>query len=67
MCRILDDKYEKDEPNKVMNKKCQHLFTQELEILLVLLQNFEDLFYGTLGKWNKTLVGLELRDDVKPV
>ena len=67
MHRILDDKYEKEDLYKVMNKKCQNLNTEELEILLCLLRKYEDIFDGTLGKWNTTPVDLELRDDANPV
>ena len=64
---ILDAKYEQADLNKFVTKKWQHLNTKELERLLNLLQKYEDLFYGTLGTWDTTLVDLELRDDVKPV
>ena len=65
--RILDAKYKKEDINKVMTKKYQHLSTKEQEILLVLLLKFEDMFDGTLGMRNTTLVDLELRNDMKSV
>ena len=67
MRRILDPKYKKSDLNKVMTKQWQHLNTEEREILLNLLRKYEDLFDGTLGKWNNTPVDLELRSDAKPV
>ena len=65
--RILDAKYEKVDLNKVMTKKFQHLNTKEPEKLLHLLRKYEDLFNGTLGTWNTTLVYLELSNNEKPV
>ena len=50
-----------------MTKQCQHLNTKNSEILLHILNKFEDMFDGTLGMWNNTPLYLELRDDVKPV
>ena len=67
MPRILDAKYEQKDLNKVMTKQCQHLSTEEQEIILSLLRNFEDLFDGIFGTWNTTTVYLELRDGAKPL
>ena len=67
MRRILDAKYKKADLNKVMTKQCQHLNTEEHEILLNILQKYEHIFDGTLGKWNTTPADLDLREDVKPV
>ena len=50
-----------------MAEKCQCLGSEELYILLTLLNKFEDLFDGMLGTRNTTMVDLKLRDDVKPV
>ena len=51
-----------------MNKQFQkHLTDTEGHRLLQPLNKFEDLFYGTLGTWKTTPVGLELKDNVKPV
>ena len=66
MCRILYVKYKKADLNEVMNKQCQkHLTATERRALLQLLNKFEDLFDGTLGTRNTTMVDLELKDDVK--
>ena len=68
MRRILDVKYEKAELNEVMTKKCQkHLTTTEHNILIQLLKKIEDMFDGTLGTRNTTLVELQLKDDAKHV
>ena len=67
MRRILDNKYEKSNLNKVMTKQCQHLNATELYRLINRLKKFEDMFDGTLGTWNTTPVDLELKDDTKPV
>jgi hypothetical protein len=34
---------------------------------LKLLRKYEDIFDGTLGKWNTDPVDIELREDSKPV
>ena len=67
MRRILDDKYEKADLNNVMTEQFQHLNTKERKRLLNLLRKYEELFDGTLGKWNTTPADLDLREDVKPV
>ena len=67
MRRILDAKYEKAELNKVTTKQCQHLNTKERKILLRILRKFKDMFDVKLGKWNTSLVDLELKDDENPV
>ena len=67
MHRILYAKYKKVDLNKVMTKKCQHLTATESHRLLHHLNNFEDMFDGTLGTWNTTPVNLELKDKAKPV
>ena len=65
---ILDVKYKNSDLNEVMTKKCQkYLTATERHRLLKLLKKFEDLFDGTLGTWNITLVDLVLKDDTKPV
>ena len=67
MCRILDAKYEKADLKKVMTEKFQRLIPREREIILNILQKFEDFFNENLGTWNTTLVDLELNDDAMPV
>ena len=67
MHKILDAKYEKSDLNKVITKQCQHLTGTESHRLLHILEEFEDLFDGTLGTWKTTLVYLELKYNAKPV
>ena len=51
-----------------MTKKYQeHLTATQCNALLQVLKKYEDLFGGTLGTWNTTLVDLELKDNAKPV
>ena len=50
-----------------MTGKCQHLIPSKQESLLNLFKRFEYFFDGTLGTWNTALMGLELKDDTKPV
>ena len=51
--------------NKVMTKKCQHLYTKEQERLLEIIWKLEYMFDGTLGTYNTTPVALELNNDAK--
>ena len=48
LCVILDTKYEQIDLNKVMGNQCHHLTEVQYNELLKLLQNFEELFDGTL-------------------
>ena len=56
---IIDAKYKKYDLNKVMTEQCRHLNAEERKKLLILLRKFEDLFEGTFGMGNTTLVYLE--------
>ena len=47
-----------------METQCQHLTVTQGNEFLKLLQNFEDLFDGTLCNWEKYPVDLELKEDV---
>jgi Reverse transcriptase (RNA-dependent DNA polymerase). len=47
--------------------KATQLNKQQQLSLLHLLQKYEALFDGTLGKWNTDPVNIELREDAKPV
>ena len=67
MCRILDAKYKNAELDKVMTEQFQHLNTKECKRLLNILTSFEDLFDGTLGTYNTTIVDLKLRYNANPV
>jgi hypothetical protein len=64
--KILDSDYHKADLRKVAAKATQLNKRQQLS-LLRLLQKYEALFDGTLGKWNTDPVNIELREDAKPV
>ena len=49
MVKILDSTYEKANLEQVVNDN--HMNTEERNFLLSLLEDFEDLFDGTLGDW----------------
>ena len=65
MVEILDAHYEKADLPAIC-KACVHLTTKQQQQLLTLLQNFEELFDGTLGDWKTTPVSLELKEGTKP-
>ena len=44
-----------------MKNKCQHLIETQRNGLLQLLQNFEELFDGTIGTWKTYPLYLELK------
>ena len=62
---ILDNDYHKATLEEVAQSQTQ-LNTSEREQLLTLLQKYESLFDGTLGKWTHEDYHLELKEDVKP-
>ncbi len=63
--RILDAKYEKaDLPQVVAN--CTHLTTDKQLSLNTLLNKYEPLFDGTLGKWTGEPYHIELKPDAIP-
>jgi hypothetical protein len=45
---------------------CTHLQIEQQKKLLDLLQKYEDLFDGSLGKWNGTEVNIELKEGATP-
>ena len=49
--KILDTIYEKADLPKVVSKNCSHLSLIERHKLLQLLQNYKELFNGTLSDW----------------
>ena len=63
--QILEAKYEAADLDKVCSNQ-SHLTQDEKEQLQSLLSRFEDLFDGTLGKWNLDPVELELKPDATP-
>ena len=64
---ILYAKYKNNHLNTVMPELCQHLNGVERYRLLNLLRKIEDLFGGTFGTWNTTLVEFQLNDNSRPV
>jgi len=63
--RILDANYKKADLQAVVNS-CSHLNTDERQMLLKLLTDFEPLFDGTLGAWKTTPVSFELKEGARP-
>jgi transposase InsO family protein len=62
---ILDAKYEKADLSQVV-KEATHLSDAEQGTLHTFLSQYEDLFDGTLGKWNMGAYDIELLPDAKP-
>ena len=60
----LNSTYKKADLKKLVNNS--HLNAEERTLLLILLENFEDLFDGTLGNWATEPVELELKPCSKP-
>ena len=63
--QILDANYKKADLPAIVST-CTHLSQNEQNELLEVLQEFEDLFDGTLGDWNTEPVSFELKRDAKP-
>jgi len=63
--QILEAKYEAVTPQQIVDG-CVHLKEEEKEELLLLLENFKDLFDGSLGSWKGEALNIEVKDDVKP-
>ena len=63
--RILDADYHKADLQAVVDS-CNHLNSDEKEMLLELLTDFEPLFDGTLGAWKTTPVSFELKEGARP-
>ena len=63
--RILDTKYEKADLQSVVSD-CKHLSQSDQKKLLELLQQFEELFDGTLGDWRTEPVSFELKPGATP-
>ncbi len=49
-----------------MKDNCPHLKPSQQEKLLSLLLNYESLFDGTLGDWNRPSVSVEMKEGAKP-
>jgi len=63
--RILEAKYKAADLDKIV-KASTHLSAEEQQKLLRLLKKYEDLFDGSLGTWNDTVIDIELRKDAQP-
>ena len=63
---ILDAKYEKADLQKIVDEYCSHLTKDQQIQLLRVLEEFEELFDGTLGDWKTSPVQFELKQDAKP-
>jgi hypothetical protein len=67
LIEILDAKYEKANLRAISKEECpNHLSATEREKLLKLLQEFDDLFDGTLGDWDCNLVLLQRKEGAQP-
>ena len=58
---FFNSKYEKIYLNKATKNQCQHSSEIQHNELLKLLQNSEELFYGTLGTWKIYPADFELK------
>ena len=65
MVKIIGSTYVKLDLKQVANN-VTHLNAEERTLLLSLLEDFEDLFNGTLGDWATEPVDLELKPGSKP-
>jgi hypothetical protein len=67
LIEILDAKYEKANLRAITKEEClDHLSATEKDKLLKLLQEFEELFDGTLGDWDCNPVSLQLKEGAQP-
>ena len=64
--KILDATYEKADITKLVYDNCNHLNTEEKNLLYKTLIDFEDLFDGTLGTWNCDPVAVDVKPDATP-
>ena len=64
--KILDATYEKADLTKLVYDNCNHLNTEEKNLLYKTLIDFEDLFDGTLGTWNCDPVAVDVKPDATP-
>jgi hypothetical protein len=63
---ILDAKYDKANLPAIVKDNCSHLTPLQREKLLSLLLEYESLFDGTLGDWNRPPVSIELKEGATP-
>lgn len=64
--RILDANYEKADLPAIVRTHSAHLTPVQQAELILLLQEFEELFDGTLGTWQTPPVHLELKEGATP-
>jgi len=64
--KILDARYYKANLPAIVRDNCSHLTPLQREKLLSLLLEYESLFDGTLGDWNRPPVSIELMEGAKP-
>ena len=64
--KILDAKYEAADLKSVVKLQCDHLKEHDQHMLLELLEEYAELFDGTLGEFNTEPVSLELKEGAKP-
>ncbi len=62
--KILDANYKNADLQAVLQDNCTHLNSTKKEMLLELLNKFEQLFDGTLGHWRTKPVSFQLKDRV---
>ena len=63
--KILDAKYEPADLKKI-TEECSHLSSAERTQLYMLLNEYKDLFDGTLGHWKNELYDIELKPGALP-
>jgi hypothetical protein len=63
---ILDAKYDKTNLPAIGKDNCSHLTPSQQEKLLSLLFDYEELFDGTVGDWNRPPVSIEMKGGAKP-
>ncbi len=63
---IIDAKYDKANLPAIVKDNCFHLTPSQQEKLLSLLLNYEPLFDGTLGDWNRPPVSFKIKEGAKP-
>ncbi len=62
---IMDAKYKPADLWKYIGM-CTHLTLSEQNKLYILLKEYEDLLYGTLGHWTGKPYHINLKPDVQP-
>ena len=65
MARTLESNYAKVDLKQIVDN-ASHLNVDESTLSLILLEDFDHLFDGTLGNWATEFVNLELNPNSKP-